>query len=262
MTDPQISLLVPFRENPEAPGRLATWRWLTNYWSYELQDAEIIIGKSTSKAFSKTEAVNDAASRATGRTFVILDSDCYMRGSEIKDCADQIDESLRRELPLWMIPYRHLFRLTEEASLKVLASDPVNPMRFHSPPADDEVGSTVGSMHGHHFGAMIQIMPREAFETVGCMDPRFAGWGGEDVAFVRALDTLYAKHKTADYDVLHLWHPTIGQTHVTRMWEGQDEPRANEKLAMRYHRATGDRVKMRKLVNAGCRGRRWRRVFG
>jgi hypothetical protein len=249
---PQISLLVPFRADDNAPHRTRVWEWLREYWSWELPDAEIVIGISQGRAFSKTEAVNDAASRATGRVFVILDSDTYMRGSEISHCADAIDDALRRGDKLWFIPYRHLYRLTEETTEAILESEPRDPLRFPTPPPDGEVESTLGSMHGHRFGAMIQIMPREAFETVGCMDRRFRGWGGEDIAFVRALDTLYASHKTTDTDVLHLWHATIGSGHINRMWQGQDSPRANEELAARYNRATGDRAKMRALVDAGC----------
>lgn len=249
---PQISLLVPFRPNSATPHRTRIWEWLQRYWSYELPDAEIVIGRSSGASFSKTEAVNDAASRARGRIFVILDSDAYVRGDVILYCARAIEEASRRGHKLWFIPYRHLYRLTETSTELVLNSDPKVPYRFTSPPALDEVESTVGSMHGHHFGAMIQIMPREAFETVGCMDPRFRGWGGEDVAFLRALDTLYSKHKTVKADVLHLWHPSIGSTVHNRMWEGQNSPGQNADLAARYNRATGDRARMRALVDEGC----------
>lgn len=252
MTRPQISLLVPFRASSNAPHRARIWQWLSRYWKHELPDAEIVIGRSWSKTFSKTEAVNDAASRARGRIFVILDSDTYIRGEVVLRCARAIEDAQRRGIKRWYIPYRHLYRLTESSTERVLTSNPCWPYRFPSPPPSDEVESTIGSMHGHRFGAMIQIMPREAFETVGCMDPRFKGWGGEDVAFLRAVDTLYAKHKTVDSDVLHLWHPRIGDTVYDRMWEGQSRPGLNQQLANQYGRATGDRVRMRALVDAGC----------
>jgi hypothetical protein len=96
---------------------------------------------------------------------------------------------------------------------------------------------------------MIQIMPKEAFYLVGGMDPRFAGWGAEDVAMMRAVDTLYHPHKTTSNDVLHLWHPKIGASHDTRMWEGQSGPHANDRLANRYNKATGDPQVMRALTN-------------
>jgi hypothetical protein len=257
--NPQISFLVPFRPDDSSPHRTRVWRWLREYWSWELPDAEIVIGRSSGKAFSKTEAVNDAAKRARGRTFVILDSDTYIRGSIIRHCANEIDEAIRKGHRLWFIPYRHLYRLNEETTERVLNSNPRHPLRFTSPPDDDEVLSTQGSSHGHRFGAMIQIMPREAFEHVGCMDPRFKGWGGEDIAFVRAVDTLYGKHKTTENDVVHLWHASVDVTPTIRMWQGQKSPGHNNNLAARYNQATGDRARMRRLVDEGCRSgqRRW-----
>lgn len=249
---PQISLLVPFRADREDESRAIVWRWLRRYWEHELPDAEIVIGESHTRVFSKTDAVNDAARKARGRIFVILDADTYIPGRVIQHCADEIDRALERGHRRWFIPYRHLYRLTEDATFDVLMSEPGNPLRFSTPPPKDDVESTLGSAHGRRFGALIQIMPREAFELVGCMDPRFRGWGGEDISFVRALDTLYGKHKTVRGDVLHLWHHRIGVDYVTRMWEGQDGSRANERLAMRYNRATGDRAAMRSLVDEGC----------
>lgn len=213
-----------------------------------MPDAEIVMADSDSEVFSKTQAVNNAAAQANGRLFVVLDSDCYMRGSVIAHCATAIEEAARRDHPLWFIPYRHLYRLTEPATEPVLHSDPQTPYRFHNPPSDNDVVRMVANTFGHRFGAMIQIMPREAFEAVGGMDVRFSGWGGEDVAFVRALDTLWGKHKTTDNEIFHLWHPTVGDTYTSRMWAGQERPLSNNPLASRYHLATGDRVRMRNLV--------------
>ena len=257
---PQISVLVPYRLDLASPQRAVSWRWLRQYWEWELPDAEMIVARgSRHGVFSKAMAVNAAAERATGRVFVILDSDAYMTGSTLRRCADAIDDAIRREHRLWLVPYRQLYRLTEAASRQVLDSDPRWPHRFSTPPPPDAVSSSEGSMHGKRFGAMAMTMPREAFETVGGMDPRMRGWGGEDVAFVRALDTLYAKHKTVHADVLHLWHDRIGDVASTRMWSGQVAPRVNEQLAGRYSTATGDVARMRALVDEGLPPTRQRR---
>lgn len=251
---PQISLLVPFRASRHHPHRLRVWRWLERYWRHELPDAEIVIGRSKGRVFSKTEAINDAARRARGRIFVLLDSDAYMAGEHILYCARAIEKAKRRGHRLWFVPYRNLYRLTEQASELVLKSDPLWPHRFTSPPHRDELEHSSHSHYGHHYGAMVQIMPREAFFTVGCMDPRMQGWGSEDVAFLRAVDTLWGKHKTLNVDLLHLWHPSIAQTPFNKMWEGQETPNVNGNLGQRYHMATGDIVKMRALVDEGCKG--------
>lgn len=247
----RISLLVPFRtDNAE---RRDAWVWLKRYWQHELPDAEIVVGHDIGgRPFSKTNAINQAAKRAKGDIFVILDADTYISGRDITHAVNRIRQARNQDVPLWFVPYRHIYRLTQEASTRVLASDPKDPLRFSEPPDNEDVEDTTGSLFGHKFGALIMIVPREAFELVGCMDPRFRGWGGEDVSFLRALDTLYVKHKNTPNDVLHLWHPRHGQVWSTRTWDGQERPRANDWLAIKYNRATNKPEMMRQLVDAGC----------
>lgn len=244
----QVSILVPFRPDPNSPHRTRLWDWLQRYWAYELPYAEVVTGDSRGEVFSKSAAINVAARKAHGNVFVILDSDVYLPGEVVRYCADEIDRALRRDHRLWYIPYRHLYRLTEAATEQVLASDPRYPVRFPSPPPGDEVGGTEGSAHGHRFGAMVQIVPRECFEAVAGWQERFIGWGSEDVVQVRLQDTLYGRHKTTDNDVLHLWHPRIGTGFTDRMWAGQTSPRGNDQLANRYNQATFDPARMRGLV--------------
>ena len=246
---PKISLLIPF--TTKSAERREEFEWLLKYWRHELPDAEIIVGESHSRIFCKGEALNQAARKATGRVLVILDADAYIPGKIINRCADRILEEMHDHL--WYVPYRHLYRLKKEISKKILASDPEHPLRLSIPPSMDDVENGKQSSYGHRYGAMLMIIPREALDAVGgCFDERFKGWGGEDVAFLRALDTLYGKHKTANTDILHFWHPTIGDSYKTRMWKGQYGAQPNARLAMAYHRATRKPDQMRRLVEEGC----------
>jgi hypothetical protein len=249
---PTISLLIPF--STKSRTRKRTFKWLQTYWKNELPYAEIIVGRSNSKPFNKNEALNDAARKAHGKVLVLLDADTYMEGKVLQECADEIIEELEFGNHLWFVPYRHLFRLTKQATRRILRSDPRDPLRLPSPPnPEDVMGDGQESPYGHRYGAMVMVFPREALDVLGCFDERFAGWGGEDVALLRALDTLWGKHKTTENDVLHLWHPMIGDTYRTRKWKNQEHPESNANLAMRYHKASRNPSKMRKLVDEACK---------
>jgi len=212
----------------------------------------------TSAPFSKSAAVNDAASRATGDIFVIVDADGYVDADAILHCAREIRSARTKGHRQWYVPYRQFYRLTEDASQDVLHSSPENPYQFSTPPPPECIQDTSGSQHGHWYGAGIQIMPREAFEEVGGWDERFRGWGGEDHAAMRAMDTLYWRHKTLPIQFLHIWHPMLSPAGAApwvdwryRMWENQHRHGINEDLSGRYYGAYGDVKRMRKLVDEG-----------
>jgi hypothetical protein len=241
-----ITLLVPFRSDGER--RTETWAWLEEYWRFWLPDAEILMGSDDHTPFCKTAAVNDAFRKSRGDIIVILDADCYIDSGVLLGCARQIRAARRRHRRMWFIPYRHFYRLTDEASRMVLNSYPQDPYRFSSPPPPGDTEETSGQSVGHWFGALIQVMPREAFEAAGGMDERFRGWGGEDISFMNAVDTVYCKHHTTRNQTLHMWHPHIGTSHLAREWEGQSAPQANDKLTTRYQGAYGRPERMLALT--------------
>jgi glycosyl transferase family 2 len=244
-----IVLLVPFRSDGAI--RTRTWDWLRKYWEHFLPDAEIIMGCDDHSPFIKTAAVNDAFRRSHGDIIVILDADCYIDPAVITGCAKRIRAARRRGRKLWFVPYRHFYRLTQQASLAVLSSPPWDPVRFSSPPPRRDTERTGGQSFGHWWGALIQVMPVEAFIAAGGMDENFnRGWGGEDVGFMTAVDTLYHPHRTTRNQVLHLWHPHRGTTHFERQWEGQSEPGGNNSLATLYQGARGRPDRMHDLTRA------------
>lgn len=256
----RISFLVPFRAHPESR-RAKNWRWLEEYWEHHFPTAEIIIGQDRRSRkrripFSKSVAVNNAFRRSCGDVIVILDADAYLPADVLDHCVERIRAARRSGTHVWFIPYTFIYRLNHEGTQDLVRSEPCDPYEFSTPPDVSDVepgGGGSGPGEGRKYGAMIQILPREAFEAVGGMDARFRGWGGEDVSFVRAVDTLWGKHKNVPGDVLHLSHEKfhIGeeQNYQTRVWEKQTAARSNEALATRYHHAGGDPVKMQRLLD-------------
>ncbi len=257
-----VSILIPFHCSDWSSPRMRNVEWLKGYWTAQLPGAEIIMGDdlAVDGPFSKSAAVNDAASKAKGDVFVIVDADGYVPADAVLHCVKEIRHARKIGRKLWFVPYRKFYRLTEEASRLLLESDPASPYEFPTPPDGDSILGDTDPNVGHWYGAMIQIMPREAFELVGGWDMRFRGWGGEDHAAMRAMDTLYGLHKTLSSQVLHLWHPQIGPQGVQdwvhwkeRMWENQSEFGVNNRLSHRYYAAQGKPHIMRKLVDEGLR---------
>jgi glycosyltransferase involved in cell wall biosynthesis len=253
-----ISIIIPFRSPEHKNRRNENFDWLVSYWRCQLPGAQIVIGEDPCHhlTFSKSAAVNAAASKATGDIFAIIDADGYVPVESVVKCAEEIRKARRHGHKLWFVPYRHFYRLTDRASRKVIESSPCDPYQFPSPPDPGDIQNQSGSGHGHWFGALAQIVPREAFEAVGGWDCRFRGWGGEDHSAMRATDTLFWRHKTLPGQVLHLWHPMLGKDGSDnfvewkeRIWENQSEANTNGNLAARYSRANGDRERMRALVD-------------
>jgi hypothetical protein len=254
-----ISILIPFYCADPTNPRIRNVEWLKKYWKAHLPGAEIVIGEDWGsvlhgKPFSKSVAVNNAARKAKGDVLVIVDADGYISADSVLHCAEEIRAARKKDRRLWFIPYRQFYRLTEEASGLLLGSDPAKPYIFPEPlPAKYILGDTDPKV-----GAMIQILPREAFDAVGGWDERFRGWGGEDHAAMRATDTLYWQHKTLPGQVLHVWHPQIGPQGTAnvvhwkeRMWENQTETGVNDRLSNKYYGAHGRPDAMRKLVDEG-----------
>ncbi|MCV7175099.1 polysaccharide pyruvyl transferase family protein [Mycolicibacterium sphagni] len=247
---PKLSLLVPFRDDGEH--RTLVWRWLHQFWRHHLPDAEIVIGHYDGVPFNKAAAINHAASRARGRVFAITDADAYINPAVIEHCTNNIIAAVKQRKRVWYMPYDHLYRLDRYITMALLNTDPAAPFTFPQPPPADWCEPGTSASYGHLYGAMMQIMPRQAFFAVGGADPRFnRGWGSEDACLMRALDTLYTPHQVVRADMMHLWHVRPGSAdHRTRTWAGQQiAGMANSRLAERYAAATGEHAWMRDLVD-------------
>lgn len=257
-----ISIIVPFKSSNTTDHRTKNLEWLKKYWKYHLPAAEIIVGAdpNTDLVFSKSAAVNNAAKKAKGDIFVIIDADCYLQSDVILYAAQEIRKAKKTNRKLWFIPYRHFYRMNQDATEILLTSSAKKPYTFNNPPNDKDVldikKTDANPASAHWFGAGVQILPREAFETTKGWDARFRGWGGEDRAAMEATDTLYWPHKTIRSQCLHMWHPMFGMSGSDewiswkeRVWENQKAPSSNGYLSRAYSKAVGNRILMQEIVD-------------
>jgi hypothetical protein len=262
-----ISFIVPFQSTD--PYRKAVWAWLRAFWISHLLGVEVVVGKDPRShrtwrnryplPFSKTCAINDAVARSHGDILVIIDSDTLLDPQVILNCAARIRLARKSGVRMWLVPYDSIWRLNRRFTDELIHSNPCNPLEISDPPPPQDVEGKDGSAELRHYGAMIQIMPREAFYIAGGADPKFRGWGHEDAALMWALDTLYAPHKLTSNDILHLWHPRHVMRDVhqpkeqlwqIRVWDEQERPMTNNWLGAQYRKANGDPEKMQALVDA------------
>jgi hypothetical protein len=228
----RLSILVPFRD-PDGT-RTRAMEWIVARWRYYHPDAEVVFGSDDGfDPFSKSMAVNDAASRATGDVLAILDADTWVEPGPVRQAIAMV----RSGEASWVIPARRSYRLSEGFTETLYGSirpeDPFPEVKILRD--THRVGYVVGFLH---------ILPRAGFDATRGMDPRFRGWGGEDGAFTHAVDTLWGPHVKLDNSVFHVYHEEPRDLRGRRTWLGQVERVANGPLWARYRAAKGRRVMM------------------
>jgi glycosyltransferase involved in cell wall biosynthesis len=238
-----ISILVAFRGDGNE--RTRNWAWLKKYWETSLTDAELIVADTDSTVFNKSAALNKAFRKSSGDVILTMDADMWVPAFEIVAAADDI----RHGNANWVLPYRVTYHMDKIASAKILDSQPHDPARYHVD--NDHV------IHRYLYASGLTVTPRDAWEAVDMMDERFCGWGGEDISFQCALDTLWGYHtRYTMYDAIHLWHPILSfEEHKDNeypfpsiIWKNQKRARHTTWLQERYEKALGKPEQMRDVV--------------
>lgn len=223
-----VSLIVPV--TLDGLERERNWSWLRP--KYEQTGWEIVEcwydpkKAEQDEEWSKGRAVNPGVEHSSGDVLVIADADLFID----RDVLDDAIERVERGAP-WVMPHGVVYRLSRRASSAVCAY-----------PSTPKCERTVSRRHDGPVGGGFVVCSRTAFDTVRGIDPRFTGWGGEDISFGRALDTLVGTHVRLWAPTWHLWHTPMPR-HLG--WRASPE---NEQLANRYLDAAGDPIAMRAIV--------------
>jgi hypothetical protein len=177
-----VAVLVPFRGG--CPHRERAWSWVRSH--YERAGFEVVVGTSDAEGFSRTQAILDARSQTDADMLVIADADVL-----VDDLAPAIDAAVERG---WAIPHFRLHRLTKTSTERVYAGSDWHGLALAEDP-----------YRGNEAGTML-VLTADAFDTAP-PDPRFVGWGSEDVAWSMALRALVGPPWRGTADLVHLWHP-------------------------------------------------------
>ena len=236
----RVSILVPFRSEMGNDTRDRVWKWVKQRWAMIAPDAEIVMGTDKGgMPFSKTCAVNDAFLKATGDVMVVADADAWMEEPELSRAIE-----IARRTQRLVVPWKTVVRLNEEDSKKIMRKRPTTKnLGITDQMRADAIETCVPETAGTLF-----IIVRDSFEKVQGMDPRFRGWGMEDVALSRACETLLGPNVYLDHEVYSLYHPRPVIKSRGRVWE-QDVGMAGIDLAKAYSSAHRNPGAMRALVD-------------
>jgi hypothetical protein len=212
-----VTVIVPLSADLDHHRRRA-WEWVHAHYSRDHPDWQLLAGFCHGP-WSKALAVASAAEHAQGNTLVVADADVWVSPESLRLAVEAAQAASVA------IPHETVHRLDEKATLAHYAG--------HWLPSYDRkpyVGIPGGG---------IAVLRREVYEDVP-LDPRFQGWGGEDVSWGLALYTLHGRWWRGDADLWHLYHPTARV--------GKVGGRESEHLATAYSRAFNKPDRMRAIV--------------
>lgn len=188
----RTAIVIPAR--PADPWRAAALTYVEAWYARHLPDAELLVGGDVEGEWSKGAAVRSLVDRTEARVLVIADADSFVTDvADLNAALDMVRHGARHAVT----PHRRVYRLSERETARLEADPTLAP----------RLGHTVRPVYNGPIGGGITVVDRWAFDAVGGIDPRFLGWGGEDVAFGWALETLCAPVEQMDAVLVHLWHP-------------------------------------------------------
>jgi hypothetical protein len=202
-----VSVLIPFAS--EDPWRVDARSYVGGW--YDALGYEVIGGTCPGQ-WRKAVAVAHAARYSTADVFVVADADCLCAGVAPAIAAVEGGAA-------WAVPHGFVHRLDQPATEAIYAgADPAG-----------TTGRTQRPYKGFAGGGIV-VLRRDVWEEIP-LDPRFAGWGGEDSSWAMALTTLVGPPARLNAPLFHLWHESPPR--MTRRW-GSPASRA---LELRYKRA-------------------------
>lgn len=186
-----VSVLVPYRADNGPRDR--AWAYVRARWKHTYPGWQVVEGNCPDGPWVKALAVADALTRADGDILVIADADVVV------ERVDAAVVAVQQGSP-WAIPHRGVYRLTPAATDAVLAGGPLPSLMGRLGP--DVVQRSYTGITG---GGMV-VLPRALYRRVP-LDPRFAGWGGEDLSWGTALQVTSGPPWRGAGPLWHLWHP-------------------------------------------------------
>lgn len=202
--------------------------YVEQWYRRHFPSAELITGECPPAAeWSKGDAIADAFSRTSAEVLVLADADSFMLDPGHLRAAIDLVELAGHP---FAVPHSKVYRLRADETTRIEDAPELAP----------RLGYTARPVYEGPIGGGITVVSRSAFELVRGIDRRFLGWGGEDLAFGWALQTLAGAGPRLEGRLVHLWHP-----HPAPNLRGSP---ASEELVAKYRAARGVPRRMAAVV--------------
>ena len=217
MTD--VAVIVPL--HLECPYRERAWSFVQARFAVQHPRWRIVTASDDGQPFSKSSAVMRAVRDIDSDVIIVHDADVWC--DQLQDCIDQLPTSR------WAVPHYEVLRLSEYATHET-----------YNHPEDAQVDLV--ERHRGVLGGGIVVMQRDVIDQVP-LDPRFRGWGGEDISWGHALRTLIGAGWRGRAPLYHYWHPPAER--LTRAIGSEESYR----LTLRYCDASRNRDQMQLIID-------------
>ena len=221
---PSVDVIVPYQATGSL--RAANLHRLLGHWRSSFPRYDVQVGQIPADVpWCKADAISEALARTEGDILVIADADVWLDPEYVRRAVRLVNH---RRAP-WVVPHRMVHRLAAE------------PSAAWRPDTNGLLGPVERRPYIGVPGGGMFVVRREDYVEVP-MDPRFRGWGGQDIAWAHAADTLIGKHRRLHGTLIHLHHE------VQPTKADQPSRHANDALMRRYATARDRRAVMRRLV--------------
>lgn len=210
----RVEVLVPHRDREKSLERhLQQWDELG--WKTHVADCD-------EEVFTRARAINKAAERATkADVLIITDVDMVLADPYRALEAAEIAHANY----CYVCTFTEMWPITQEGTRRLQHGQ--RPLKRH---IQEKVALIWGAP---------AAVPRRLFDRVGGMDPRFYGYGHEDLAFLYVTDAYGSGKQRVPGIAYHQWHDENTYKH----WNIQ-----NATLASRYKDALGNKRKLRAII--------------
>lgn len=240
-----VTVVIPWRSG--CPWREAAFDHIVGWWFTHYPTWRVRVGPwwEESGPWRKGCAVRAAGiSPDPDDVVVVADADVIPIGiGRAVDAIGSVTAAAGRPSARWAMPFRLVHRLT------AAGTDLVTSGRLQLPagPIPKDMAGVVEETYVGSSGGGVVVLRGDVFTAVP-IDPRFGGYGQEDLSWSLALHRIVGAPIMVDAPLWHLWHPP-----QERMRRGATASRGigsveSQRLWQRYREATTPAL-MRALVD-------------